>query len=117
AGAAKRDEESVRTKRRKITPREWAGERTADRGECAAAHRRTGKVRGRTGPGEAHVVVAEAAPARAVRRERHPLRDPFGDIAHHVEGAPRRYAIAACAGERQVVAGGGSAPPPVVPPP
>src|SRR5215470_2531710 len=114
--AAKADEGSVRTKRCKITHREWAGQRAADRGECTAAHQRTGKVCSRTCTGKTHEVIAEAAPPRAVCREGHPLRHPFGDIAHHVEGAPRRYAIAACAGERQVVAGGVAVRRPVVRP-
>src|SRR5262249_59207271 len=76
ADAAKADEDAGRGRRRHVTDRERAGKRTEE--ERAAAHQRTGKVRCRARPSEAHLVIAEAAPARTVGRVWHPIRHPLG---------------------------------------
>src|SRR5438045_3699892 len=54
---------------------EHAGLRAVE--EAAAANQRARTLIGRTGAGKAHVVVAEAAPARAGVRHGHPVRDPL----------------------------------------
>ena len=84
-----------RTARRSHRPR--AG-RQPHRREAAATQQRTGAIGCRARPGKAHVVVAEASPAWARRRLRHPVRHPLEHVAYHVVGASRRDATATRAG-------------------
>src|SRR5262245_6927954 len=66
--AAEADDDAERERRRPGgADRERASKRTALDGESAAAQQRTGKVRCRARPSEAHLVIAEAGPARAAR--------------------------------------------------
>jgi len=67
--AAKADEGERERRSDEADDRERTGVGTVDEG--AAARQRTGAADSRTRAGEAHLVIAEAAPDRALRRERH----------------------------------------------